>query len=102
MSRWATLVAVVIMVAGMAGAQVPAAERTALLDLYDSTNGPSWVTASGWGGAAGSECSWHGVACLGGRVTRLALPANGLIGELPATFVDLMNLSFVDLDYNGV
>ena len=44
-------------------AAIPAAERNALIDLYNSTNGPGWTYKTNWLGAAGTECSWDGVTC---------------------------------------
>ena len=55
--------------ASLAGAAIPASERTALIDLYTSTGGPSWTTNTGWLGAAGTECSWYGVTCDAGETT---------------------------------
>jgi len=41
-------------------AAIPAAERQALIDLYNSTNGASWTTITNWNGAAGTENTWFG------------------------------------------
>jgi len=42
---------------------IPAEERQALIDLYNSTGGNNWTDHSGWLGPPGTECQWHGVAC---------------------------------------
>jgi hypothetical protein len=42
---------------------VSAAERQALLALYEATHGDQWRHRVGWLGPAGTECSWHGVRC---------------------------------------
>ncbi len=83
-------------------APIPASERTALLDLYQATGGASWLASMGWLGPAGSECSWFGVTCTGGRVTGLALPQNALQGTLPATFASLDQLQTLDLRGNAL
>jgi len=72
--------------ASIASAAIPATERQVLLDLYSSTNGPGWTHRTGWGGPAGTECSWYGVQCdaAGGHVTTLNLDSNNLAGPLPA------------------
>ncbi len=51
-------------------AAIPAAERQALIDLYNSTNGASWTNNTGWKTAPlhtdgfampGTENTWFGV-----------------------------------------
>lgn len=44
-------------------AAVPVLERTALVQLYNSTNGDNWVNADGW--LEGDPCMdrWFGVDC---------------------------------------
>jgi hypothetical protein len=37
-------------------AAIPTQERQALIDLYNSTNGPKWINGTGWLGATGTEC----------------------------------------------
>ena len=79
---------------GSAGAAVPASERNALIDLYNSTNGASWTDNTGWNGAAGTECSWYGVTCDAGETTvlTLKLQQDNLAGPIPASLENLTNL----------
>lgn len=70
--------------AGPARAAIPEAERNVLLVLYTNTNGAGWTDHAGWGGAAGSECTWYGVECSGDHVTGLFLDSNHLAGSLPS------------------
>ena len=54
---------------GAAG-PLPPAERAALVDFYNATNGPSWSTATGWSSysnPSNDPClnSWAGIACSG-------------------------------------
>lgn len=71
-------------VAGRAFAQVPAAERSALLNFYSALGGSDWTNKSGWNGAAGTECAWFGVTCNATpRVIRLEFGDNRLGGTLP-------------------
>jgi hypothetical protein len=85
-----------------ARAAVPGAERSALKAFYNATGGAHWTTATGWLGAAGSECSWFGVQCdaAGATVTGLALDGNGLAGALPAGLSGLPNLQILRLGLN--
>ena len=88
--------------AAAAQAAIPAPERQALLDLYNSTNGAGWTNRSGWGGAAGTECTWYGVACDAGETTvvNLMLENNELFGTLPASLEGLSNLQVLNLAFN--
>lgn len=77
----------------------------ALMDLYNSTNGPNWMNNTGWqDGAAGNDynpCNWFGVTCNeNGRVKYLNLNSNNLSGALPASIDNLTFLESLDL-YNN-
>ncbi len=75
-------------------------EREALLALHASTNGAAWTNKTGWGGAAGTECSWFGVSCSDGHVVRLVLGGNQLAGTLPAELGNLTSLTELSLGNN--
>ena len=68
------------------------ADRQILEALYRATKGPSWTDSTNWlTDAPLSE--WFGVDTGGnGRVTRLALPGNGLTGPIPAELGQLSRL----------
>ncbi len=86
-----------------AAAAIPTAERDALVALYQATGGSAWTDSTGWNGAAGTECSWFGVGCdeNGAAVTSLSLPANNLVGPIPAKLASLTRLLWLDLSWNG-
>ena len=46
-------------------------ERSALLDLYTSTDGPMWFNNEGWGKGDPCSDSWYGVFCFYGNVSIL-------------------------------
>ena len=81
---------------------ISAGERTALTDLYTSTNGAGWTTSTNWNGAPGTECTWYGVTCDAGQTTvqQLKLGYNNLVGTIPTTLGNLTNLEHLDLDEN--
>ena len=91
-SRWqnrmASLFVPVLLTLGAtaAHAAIPVSERTALLDLYTSTNGAGWTTQTNWNGAVGTECTWFGVTCsvFGTSVVGIVLVSNNLTGTIPA------------------
>jgi hypothetical protein len=103
--RYFQLVAVVLgvlLVAHLAQADIPAAEREALIALYDSTGGASWTNKNNWLGPPGSENTWHGVTTDAGNttVTKISLSRNNLVGMLPDQLAQLSNLEFLTLDGN--
>jgi Leucine-rich repeat (LRR) protein len=75
-------------------AQIPTSECDALVALYNNTNGANWYSNTNWN-ATDTPCSWYGVACSGGHVSKLSLHSNNLDGEIPAelgNFTELQRL----------
>lgn len=86
-------------VVSTAQAAIPASERAVLTDLYASTNGAGWINNAGWGGAAGTECTWYGVTCdnTQSNVTSISLDGNKLVGTLPA----ISGLTALQMEWAG-
>jgi len=103
--------------------QPTAAEYGALMDLYSSTNGPSWANQTGWATAnpnvVQSVVGWYGVQTdVTGHVTVLDLdgivdfsyytnsegyqeyPGNNLVGTIPSTIGGLGWLRILNLGGN--
>lgn len=87
---------------------IPASERAALIALYNSTNGDSWINNSGWktpplhtDGFAmpGTEGNWYGVY-LGDNVININLAWNQLNGSIPPELGNLGNLRYITLNNN--
>ena len=75
-------------------------DREALEALYQVTGGPDWSDRTNWLSASPLG-EWFGVDTdSNGRVTSLALPGNGLSGEIPPELGDLTNLQELDLRSN--
>lgn len=103
MGRQIRVVLIVIMVAvfpSLLRAQVPLAEREALIALYTATDGPNWWNNTNWLGPVGTECTWYGVACSSGQVESIGLLDNELSGTIPSDLEDLSSLQSLDLDTN--
>jgi Leucine-rich repeat (LRR) protein len=90
-------------------ADIPTAERNALIALYNSTNGDGWINRANWKvgssfNTVGTECTWNGVMCnaAGDAVTRVILNVNNLSGTLPAELGNLPALEFLDLSGNSL
>lgn len=83
---------------------IPAAECTALVDLYQSTSGAGWANRTGWldFGPANAPCTWFGVVCSGGRVTELLLAGNRLSGALPTRLDAFTGLTRLRLENNAL
>ena len=77
-----------------------AADRAALVALYNATGGANWTNNTNWlSNEALSE--WYGVATdATGRVTELHLSGNELSGAIPAELENLTNLQELHLSGN--
>jgi hypothetical protein len=91
-----------LVVSGTAYSQVPSWEREALIELYNVTGGDKWSIKNGWKGVAGTECSWYGVTCSSGYVSRIMLHNNSLSGSIPSTLGSLKNLTVLYLNDNSL
>jgi hypothetical protein len=76
---------------------IPAAQRNALIDLYNQTGGSTWTVNSNWLGPAGTENTWHGITCDSGNnhVIEIDLHTNNLSGTLPDSIGDLKELTIL-------
>lgn len=94
------LVLAALIVSTSVQAAIPSTERQALLDLYNGTQGTSafgtgWVNSDGWGGAAGTECTWANVFCDDAQehVVSISLDLYNLVGSLPASLNQLTQMT---------
>lgn len=63
-------------------------DRVALMELFNSTKGPSWRNSTAWGTSA-PVGEWHGVSVSSeGRVTSLHLRDNNLAGTFEVLFME--------------
>ena len=80
----------------------PAAERAALVAIYNATAGSDWTDSANWNTAA-PVSEWYGVTTNSdGSVTHLSLSTNGLSGSIPAAVGDLTNLQALWLGFNDL
>ncbi len=84
-------------------------EYQALRALYQSTNGASWRSNTGWvswnfSSSTPPDASivngWYGVTVTNNRVTELLLNSNQLTGSIPTELGNLSNLEELELNSN--
>src|SRR6266542_529050 len=80
-------------------AQVNVQDSLALVDLYNSTNGPNWNNHTNWL-TKNPVSTWYGVTIKNKRVTQIVLPMNNLTGSLPSSLSDLISLNHLELQKN--
>ena len=73
-------------------------DRSALMALYNSTDGANWYDNTNWGSDKPLQ-EWYGVLG-GGRVDFLNLSRNNLVGPIPDEFGKLKMVNFLDLSSN--
>ncbi|MBQ4820656.1 immunoglobulin domain-containing protein [Aquimarina sp. MMG016] len=84
------------------------AQRSALIDFYNATNGDQWKnTIAGnqpWliNDRNSSVCDWYGIEIFGGKVTKIDLNNNGLTGSIPASINNLPYLKTLYLFQNSI
>lgn len=76
-------------------------DSLALVDLYDSTDGPNWNNNSGWKTTT-PVAAWAGVSVSNNRVTSLSFTGNKMTGKIPASFKNLSKLTHLYLLDNGL
>lgn len=76
--------------------EIPQSECEALVAFYNSTSGANWSNNTGWLNTS-TPCSWYGVGCEAGHVTRLTLTFNNLSGGIAAELGNLTSLRDIDL-----
>lgn len=79
--------------------EIPSVECEALVDLYNSTNGPKWKNNKGWL-QNNTPCRWHGVSCRSGNVIQILLQDNKLKGNIPASLGKISDLHTLWLGKN--
>eukprot|EP00533_Pseudo-nitzschia_delicatissima_P004848 CAMPEP_0116113460 /NCGR_PEP_ID=MMETSP0327-20121206/19520_1 /TAXON_ID=44447 /ORGANISM="Pseudo-nitzschia delicatissima, Strain B596" /LENGTH=2649 /DNA_ID=CAMNT_0003606819 /DNA_START=275 /DNA_END=8224 /DNA_ORIENTATION=- len=75
-----------------------------LLDLYQSTSGPTWSDDSNWQ-QSNDVCSWKGIFCYEdydkkGHVQQIDLSHNNLKGSVPSTLYGLPYLESISFEGN--
>ncbi len=73
----------------------------ALVNLYDSTNGPGWINHTNWLTAA-PLATWYGVDVYGDRILSLQLQQNRLTGPLPSSLGNLTAAVALTFNYNDL
>ena len=82
--------------------QSVADDRAALIALYNSAGGANWRLSTNWNTTEPLD-TWHGVTTdTNGRVTRLDIWLNNLVGQIADELGDLSKLEYLDLRSNNL
>ncbi|BAP57480.1 hypothetical protein THII_3183 [Thioploca ingrica] len=79
--------------------EIPQIECEALVDLYNSTNGPNWTNNTSWN-ETDMPCGWERIGCSNGHVIMLNLYVNKLKGSIPNSLGNLSHLQEIYLNSN--
>jgi len=79
-------------------AQVNVQDSLALVDLYNSTDGPNWFRNKNW--KSGPVSTWDGIVVTNKRVTIIQMGGNNMKGNLPVSIGNLTHLIRMDLNGN--
>ncbi len=82
-------------------AQVNTADSLALINLYNSTDGPHWKNNTRWLTTSPVR-TWYGVKVNANRVVSLTLGYNGLKGVIPPSVGNLKKLINLNLSINSL
>lgn len=79
--------------------QVSEIERSALIALYDSTDGANWINNTNWGSTE-PVSSWYGITVIDDQVEIIQLNNNSLNGTIPSEIGDLIHLTNLQMVSN--
>mmetsp|Transcript_17040 Transcript_17040/g.23631 ORF Transcript_17040/g.23631 Transcript_17040/m.23631 type:complete len:338 (+) Transcript_17040:664-1677(+) len=83
--------------------KVPDSERNALVDYYNSLDGPNWRSPHNW--LTGDPCDnfWEGIRCHeeGKTVSQIISARQFLNGTIPMSLANLVNLTQISLSQNS-
>lgn len=85
-----------LLIISMSFAQVPTAEKEALIALFNDTNGEDWTTNTNWNTDT-AVTDWYGITVEtiegNDHITKVILSNNNLEGTLPSSLNNLTNLN---------
>lgn len=79
--------------------EIPHSECEALAEFHAATHGSDWPRDTGWF-EINTPCTWRGLTCTAGHISRIDLPMFQLRGIIPPELGDLSELEYLDLRSN--
>ena len=97
------LIPVIAVVAWFSRPSIPSAERRFLRDLFEQTNGRSWIRSHGWHSL--DRWWWDPTVCYGlifedGHIVEIDLYKNNLVGSIPSSIGAMTRLEALRLGGN--
>ena len=74
---------------------LPQSEKNALQDFFTNLGGLNWAEDTNW--LDYSSCNWYGITITDGHVTEINLPSNSLLGSIPSSISDFVNLEVLNI-----
>jgi hypothetical protein len=79
----------------------PEADRQALIDLYNNTNGAGWANKTNWLTQTSID-QWFGVSVTANTITEVNLPNNNLAGTVPQSLTGILSLKKFNAAGNAI
>ena len=79
---------------------LPTAEKTEIVNLYNSSAGASWTKNGSWNPATDPAYKLPGITIKNQSVIKIELAKNNLVGTIPSTITNLPNLSVFNVNDN--